>query len=222
MAFAIPSKNRLRDGERREEDIGSKRAGNGAEGRGGDAQTRLERDDRDIALCFLSGQMIYRVSPCISPRATAPQKHVRSRESHQKRRLRGCRRAERAAATRENRGRKERGRERGRLASRAIWVVLHIYGLLVPARKQISGKSRSEITLEPLGRKAAPFSSERIYPSCVCRAEYYFPGKWHAASFLASRFLSIRARFGFCESSLLRVKREISFRAVAIEAIRAI
>lgn len=32
--------------------------------------------------------MIYRVSPCTSPRATAPQKHVRGCESHQKRRQR--------------------------------------------------------------------------------------------------------------------------------------
>jgi len=61
--------------------------------------------------------------------------------------------------------------------SRAIWEVLHIYGLLVPARKQISGKSRSEITLEPLGCKAAPFSSGRI--SAFATPEYYFPGKWH-------------------------------------------
>lgn len=109
MAFAIPSKNRVReDGERRKGDIGRKELGKERRAEEG-TQTRLERDDRDIALCFLSGQMIYRVSPCISPRATAPQKHVRSRESHQKRRLRGCRRAGGGPRRRENEGEREGG-----------------------------------------------------------------------------------------------------------------
>lgn len=100
--------------------------------------------------------MIYRVSPCISPRATARQKHVRGCKNHQKRR-----RQRRPRRGFDLGGGGERKWGKGQLSC-AIWEVLHIYGLLVPARKQISGKSRSEITLESSGRKAAPFSSGRI------------------------------------------------------------
>lgn len=37
---------------------------------------RLDRDDRDIALCFLSGQMIYRVSPYIAASYYGPRKNT--------------------------------------------------------------------------------------------------------------------------------------------------
>lgn len=87
MAFAILSKSRVRDGEQAGDRGRKKSAENSGERweeRHG--RWRLEQDDRDIALCFLSGQMIYRVSPCTSPRATAPQKHVRGCKNHQKRR----------------------------------------------------------------------------------------------------------------------------------------
>jgi hypothetical protein len=83
MAFAIPSKNRVRDRERaRDRDRGRKKSAekSGERWRERHGRWRLEQDDRDIALCFLSGQMIYRVSPCISPRANS---HAKTRKGLQ-------------------------------------------------------------------------------------------------------------------------------------------
>lgn len=114
MAFAIPSKNGVRDRERekeRKEKLSAANRGERRRERRG-RRRRLEQDDRDIALCFLSGQMIYRVSPCTSPRATAPQKHVRGCKSHQKRR-----RQRRGFSTGRGARRRE-NRERGNRAAR--------------------------------------------------------------------------------------------------------
>lgn len=120
-----------------ENNSGRKRIGEkekkGEERRGEEERHTQWRLGRDIALCFLSGQMIYRVSPYIAASYYNPAKTRKGLcESH------------RESATEGEGGdgvEKERGWS-GKASERStIWEVLHIYGLLVRARKQISGKS---------------------------------------------------------------------------------
>lgn len=112
------------------------------EGEGRDIRSGVSAGTtEDIALCFLSGQMIYRVSPYIAASYYNPAK---TRKGLRESPWVGDGGEGMASRKRNGRGR-GRGRGGGRewsgKASRTIWEVLHIYGLLVRARKQISGKS---------------------------------------------------------------------------------
>lgn len=135
---------------------------------------RLDWDDRGYCIVFSFGTNDLPCFPLYCRELLQPpQKHVRGCKSHR-------------ATTAGRSGGKRRGG--GRRANRTIWEVLHIYGLLVRARKQISGKSWSEITLEPLGRKAAPFSRRQISAGSPS-PEYYFPRSpsWVCTIFAAPR-----------------------------------
>lgn len=114
------------------------------------------RNTWDIALYFLLGQMIYRVFPCIAASYCLAKTHKGLRYIIRC----GCGNKGwlssgetcNPESLREPSGGGTSPMERAKKAvaklqaPNAIWEVLHIYGLLFSASKQISGKSELEIT----------------------------------------------------------------------------
>lgn len=113
-------------------------------GKGGERHTqwRLGRDDRGYCIVFSFGTNDLPCFPLYCRELLQPpQKHVRGCESHRESATegRGWRRERETGGRRTER--EEEEEEWSGKASRTIWEVLHIYGLLVRARKQISSKS---------------------------------------------------------------------------------